>query len=111
MAKISLTNLTIDKLKALRADIDAELLQRKKDSRKKVMAEVQKLLAQNDMSLDDLPARPGRKRGSGGTRGKVPAKYANPKNAAETWTGRGRKPLWVEAHLKAGGKVADLLIK
>lgn len=38
------------------------------------------------------------------------AKYRNPANDSETWTGRGRKPRWVEAALKAGRKLDDLLI-
>ena len=38
------------------------------------------------------------------------AKYANPLSPAETWTGRGRKPRWVEAALKSGKSLSDLLI-
>ena len=38
------------------------------------------------------------------------AKYANPANRAETWTGRGRKPRWVEAALKSGKSLDDLAI-
>ena len=30
-------------------------------------------------------------------RGKVPAKYKNPSNPSETWTGRGKMPAWVKA--------------
>ncbi|HEX7341114.1 MAG TPA: H-NS histone family protein [Rhodanobacteraceae bacterium] len=43
--------------------------------------------------------------------GKVPAKYANPDNRAETWSGRGKRPRWFNAALKAGKKEKDLLIK
>lgn len=38
------------------------------------------------------------------------AKYANPADSNETWTGRGRKPRWVEASLKSGKSLGDLLI-
>lgn len=34
--------------------------------------------------------------------GKVPAKYRNPNNPNETWTGRGRAPLWAKALKDAG---------
>ena len=30
------------------------------------------------------------------------AKYVNPDNRAETWTGRGRKPNWLVAKLEKG---------
>src|SRR3974377_22843 len=40
-------------------------------------------------------------------RGKLSAaKYANPDNRAETWTGRGRKPNWLVAKLNKGAKPA-----
>ena len=38
------------------------------------------------------------------------AKYANPANRAETWTGRGRKPNWLVAKLKKGAKMEDFAI-
>jgi DNA-binding protein H-NS len=49
--------------------------------------------------------------GRGGKGRKVAAKYANPDNASETWTGRGRKPRWLATKLKAGEKQDKFLIK
>jgi DNA-binding protein H-NS len=49
--------------------------------------------------------------GRGGKGRKVAAKYANPDNASEAWTGRGRKPRWLAARLKAGEKQEKFLIK
>jgi DNA-binding protein H-NS len=50
--------------------------------------------------------------GSGkGKRGKVAVKYRDPKNAANTWTGRGRMPRWMTAATKGGkAKKEDFLI-
>ncbi len=45
-----------------------------------------------------------------GEREPVAPKYRHPENPSETWSGRGRKPKWVEAHLEAGGNMEDLLI-
>jgi DNA-binding protein H-NS len=42
-------------------------------------------------------------------RAKVAPKYRNPTNAAQTWTGRGRTPLWVQA-LKDAGQLDTALI-
>ena len=42
---------------------------------------------------------------------KVPPKYRNPEKRSETWTGRGRKPLWMAALVKKGKKPADFLMK
>lgn len=41
-------------------------------------------------------------------RPKVPMKYRLDANA---WSGRGRKPKWVEDHLNRGGKLDELLVK
>jgi DNA-binding protein H-NS len=41
---------------------------------------------------------------------KVHPKYRNPERPSETWSGRGKQPRWVDAHLKSGKKVDDLLI-
>lgn len=49
--------------------------------------------------------------GRGGKGRKVAAKYANPDNATETWTGRGRKPRWLSAKMKDGDKIEKFLIK
>ena len=43
-------------------------------------------------------------------RREVAPKYRNPGNPAETWSGRGRKPRWVEEQVGAGRSLSDLLI-
>jgi DNA-binding protein H-NS len=43
-------------------------------------------------------------------RAKVAPKYRNPDNPAETWTGRGRKPRWVQDALDAGRSLSDFAI-
>ena len=40
-------------------------------------------------------------------KGKSAAKYANPDDRSQTWTGRGRKPNWLVLRLKKGAKVDD----
>ena len=41
---------------------------------------------------------------------KVYPKYRNPKNRAETWAGRGKKPRWVTEQLRSGKKLDDFRI-
>ena len=38
------------------------------------------------------------------------AKYKNPDNHSETWTGRGRKPNWLLAKLQKGSKMGEFEI-
>ena len=44
------------------------------------------------------------------TRAPASAKYANPANPADTWSGRGRKPKWFSDALAAGKSPADLSV-
>lgn len=48
-----------------------------------------------------------KKSGKGST---VAPKYRNP-GTAETWTGRGRQPVWVREFVENGGSLEALLIK
>jgi DNA-binding protein H-NS len=41
---------------------------------------------------------------------KVLPKYQNPERPSETWSGRGKQPRWIAAHLRTGKKVDDLLV-
>ncbi|MHC4055240.1 H-NS histone family protein [Bradyrhizobium sp. 25ACV] len=40
----------------------------------------------------------------------VRPKYRNPKNPAETWSGRGRQPRWLRPQLRSGRDLDDFLI-
>lgn len=40
----------------------------------------------------------------------VRPKYRNPKNPAETWSGRGKLPRWLRPQLRHGRKLDDFLI-
>jgi len=61
----------------------------------------------------DKPAASAKKRGrpAGSRAGsKVAAKYRNPANPAEVWTGRGMAPRWMKAYLDQGKSKDDFLI-
>lgn len=97
--------LSLSELKALRAKVDRAIAGYEERKKKEALAELEETARKMGYSLADLTALAGKK-----TRKPVAAKYANPANAAETWTGRGRKPKWVEAALASGKSLADLAI-
>ena|SRR5215467_10065057 len=41
---------------------------------------------------------------------KVLPRYRNPKNPAEKWSGRGKRPNWLSAEIQFGKKLDDFLI-
>jgi DNA-binding protein H-NS len=44
-------------------------------------------------------------------RREVSPKYRNPDNASETWSGRGRKPRWLEERLAKDAPLEDFVIR
>jgi DNA-binding protein H-NS len=74
-------------------------------SRSEVREKLEAIAAEAGFKIGDLFG------GRGGKGRKVAAKYANPNNPSETWTGRGRKPRWLAAKIKAGEKQEKFLLK
>lgn len=58
-------------------------------------------------------AKPGRRKAvkSASTGRKIAPKYRNPDNHEQTWTGRGKAPLWFGALIESGKTREDLLIR
>ena len=104
------------------------------NKRKKVLAKrkpaaqakaaVAKALKAAGWTFDELFGKPGaaapaaagkktrKSRGPSKNKGvKVEPKYRNPANEKETWSGRGRAPLWMSAAIAAGRKQDDFLIQ
>lgn len=112
-AKLQKQKSEIDKLQALVVDNDT------KKSLAKIIAVIEKAVdlahgiavqQANGRALAATGKR-GRKPGASKLAGrKIPPKYRNPKDKAQTWTGRGRMPLWA-AELHAAGKLGRALIK
>ncbi|MBO9829011.1 H-NS histone family protein [Xanthomonas sp. A2111] len=85
----------------------------------KVRTQLARLAKSHGYSIEEVfggaPAARGRKAGKPGPKpgrklGKVPPKYRNPANAADTWTGRGKQPRWLADLVAKGKKVEDFLI-
>jgi DNA-binding protein H-NS len=90
------------KLESLRAEVEAMIATKVAERRQELQSLLSKLL-----EIDGNGN--GSRRGRGKTR-IVAAKYRNPKNADEVWSGRGRMPLWLGAEIKAGKARKDFLI-
>ena len=100
---MQLKSMSLDKLVALKNQIEAVLSAKVIEQRRTLQAGLSKL------ARFQGSARP--KIGFGlGNPGKVAAKYRNPDNPAETWAGRGLKPRWLAAAIKSGKKMDDFLI-
>lgn len=94
------------------------LLNRTKD---KALAKILQIVKDSGLNVADIAAAikggkatkaPRRaKKAAGGVRAKVEPKYRNPANAEQTWTGRGKMPLWVRDLAAAGQLDSAKIIK
>lgn len=101
---ISLESLSKEELKQLQSDVEKAL--RTIDARRKAEAKraAEKAAKEFGFSLDEIID-------AGGTKGSKGApKYANPADPSQTWTGRGRKPNWVNDALAEGTSLDTLAI-
>lgn len=97
--------LPLAQLLDLQKRIEAAIVKRKADDARDVKEKLQALAEKSGFSLAELF---GGKRG--GKRGSAAIKYRNPKDASQTWTGRGRKPNWLVDAVKKGAKIESFSV-
>ncbi|MDR3323291.1 MAG: H-NS histone family protein [Zoogloeaceae bacterium] len=110
MADIS--TLSLVELKELERIIPKEIRRREAEERTKVRKELEAFAQSKGFSLGQLVGSDtGSVRGTRASSGsKVAPKYRHPQDSNLEWTGRGRKPRWVEAWLTSGGSLSQLAV-
>ena len=103
MAK-NLEKMSHQELERLRSDVDAALMAAKKRDKKEARKAAELAAAKFGFTLAELVGGAAAK---SGVKGGV-AKYANPENPTQTWTGKGRQPQWYKDAMAAGTDPAKL---
>jgi DNA-binding protein H-NS len=102
---MALKSMSIEKLVALKDQVEAMLSSKVLEQRRALESELSK--------LGRFQGGNGRAKsvfGRGGARGAVAPKYRNPENPAETWAGRDLEPRWLTAAMKGGKSLEDFAI-
>ncbi|WP_343080459.1 H-NS histone family protein [Ostreiculturibacter nitratireducens] len=104
--KIDLDGMSLKELKELSAKVQKAIVSFEERKKKEALAQIEEKARQLGFTLSELTGdvKPRRKRAA------VAPKYANPKDPSNTWTGRGRRPRWVEEALQSGKTLDDLKI-
>lgn len=105
----NLDGLSVEELEALRDEAAKRIKDVRAKKLEEAFARVDELAKSLGLSRDQLadhygygtPTTSGRRRAA-------VQKYSNPADSNQTWSGRGRKPSWVQAHLDGGGTLAEL---
>ena len=102
---IDLHALSLKDLKDLQSQVVKAIANFEDRRKREVLMELDEIARSKGFSLSELTnVAPMRKRSPS------MAKYANPANKADTWSGRGRKPRWFSEALAEGHKPEDMAI-
>ncbi|MES2207587.1 MAG: H-NS histone family protein [Pseudomonadota bacterium] len=105
---IDLANLSVSELQNLQKELSNQFKTRQSQNLKEARAAIKEVEARYGFTAEEILAS--KKKVSASEKNTVDAKFRNPENSEETWTGRGKKPKWVETALKAGKNIDDLKI-
>jgi DNA-binding protein H-NS len=106
---INLESLSPAELQALIKSAEAQMQSAQKNRVQEVRTKIDGLLKSAGLTIDEVYPRRGGQ-GSKGPKAAVAPKYRNPENPAQTWSGRGKRPLWFSGALKKKGVTADSLL-
>ena len=106
MAAINVDKMSLKELITLEGKIKSAIAEARMKERGELKSKVAALAASHGFSVAELFGG----RGAGKVKPTGIARYANPDDATDTWTGRGRKPNWLIARLKKGADLAEFEI-
>ena len=112
MAKTDLSNYNLAELKGLQFDIEKEIKSRQQDEVNKAREQILAIAQDVGVPVAALikvtgaKAEGGGKGAKNGAASQGQARFRNPADESQTWTGRGRQPRWIVEGL-AGGKSLD----
>jgi DNA-binding protein H-NS len=105
MAKGDLEKMSVAQLKALQEQVEQTIEVRRDTEKTAVRDKVIKLIEDAGFTFEEIFGKPRGKKTA------LPPKYRNPNNASQTWSGRGRRPQWLDQLMAKGKKQEEFLIK
>ncbi len=104
MIMVDLTKWTRVDLIELKGQVAERLVQVEAENRSKALAAAEAATREFGFTLKDLlRAMPPKKIARRPAKKPGVARYANPADKSQTWTGKGRHPAWFKAAIMAGG--------
>lgn len=102
---LDLNSMSLKELKELQSQVGKAIAGFEDRKKRAALAELEEKARELGFSLAELT-------GATAPRKRAPAsaKYANPADKSDTWSGRGRKPRWFADALASGNKPEDMAL-
>ncbi|MBK8451963.1 MAG: H-NS histone family protein [Thiofilum sp.] len=96
-------DLTVAELNELKDIIEVVIERRKREEIAELRRQIDDLLGNSGITLEEIQ------------NAKAPSKivrpkYRNPEDPSQTWTGRGRRPTWLDQKISSGRELDEFLI-
>jgi DNA-binding protein H-NS len=107
---MDLSNMSSAQLRDLRKQLERELKKRESEDLAKAREQILAIAQSVGVPVTELIGNGLRAGKSGKGGGTVAARFRNPADASQQWTGRGRQPKWVREWVDAGKSIDGLRI-
>ena len=117
---INLDELSVDELEKLIKQAESALDKKRKAELKNAQAVLEKMAKDLGVSPEALlkdtagkkkaTRKKATKKTASGVRRPAKVKYRDPNDSSNTWTGRGKRPLWLQGALEKGAKLEDFAV-
>jgi len=107
---MDLTKISRADLKKLGKDVERELKKRERMAKAEAKKKIQAIAQEAGFAVSELLEEAKPKTRKTKIRAKAKIKYRDPKNAKNTWAGRGRMPRWMAAYVEKGKKKEDFAV-
>lgn len=100
----SLPNWSAAELLEAQKGVEIELKSRSKTAIKEAKKEILDVAKRHGLKIEDIIS-------AQSTKEPVAVKYRNPDNPEQTWTGRGKKPTWLNQAMREGYELSDFKVE
>ena len=101
---MDLSKLSVKELQELQEQAEQLTAEKREGELQTLRNSITDQINASPFTFDEVMVKPAK------PKAKIKPKYQDPSNPDNTWTGRGRKPKWVEEYLKTGKNLNDVLI-
>lgn len=107
---VDLNDLSIEELEQVVSKARQLIEKRREEAVAQARADIERIAASTGYSVEDLLGR-GKARARPTARKAVADKYRNPRDPSQAWSGRGKRPRWLQDLLEQGATLESLQVR